>query len=401
MNAGLTGSKTDVIVGEVPGWLERFRPHVVVAMMGVNDRGEHVERPTGAIARLGELVRDLRVYKLYALLADHLRNRLGERTTAPPAASGARAAQGERPRGEPRPVLDATFAGRQVAEARKAFERGNTALAYRMVDDLLEAEPSNVWVLGALRDFEEQKPRRGYDARFRRAERTLRTHHALAPSDVAAAQRLMELYIVWGKPDRAREVILGSPGGAAIRPADRLLVVRQFWRRAIALENEGRVDEARDALGKALELAAPDDAYERARLLAQLARLERRAGDDTSAARLKEEVTALRAAGYTERTRDNYRKLHRLLAERGVRLVAMQYPVRPLEPLRDMLGDPSDVLFLSNEQAFQDALRERPYEELFYDSFAGDFGHATAAGNEVLARNVARVLREELLARAH
>lgn len=396
INAGLTGAKTDAILGAVPGWLERFRPHVVIAMMGVNDRGDHVEKPTGLGARLVERLRELRVYKLYALLADHLRHRLaGDGATPPPATADVATAS---PGAPPAPAgREMGIVGSRVAEARRALARGDAVLARRIVDELLRLDPNHALVLATLREIDEAKGGRGWEAAFRRAERTLRMQHLMAPGDVRSAQRLVQLYVVWRKPERAREVILGSPGGAALSASDVLPVVRQHWREAIRLENEGRVAEARGEIVKALEVVREDDVQERTRLLAQLARLERRSGDEASAERLAREVTELRAAGYTERTRDNYRALHRLLAERGVRLVAMQYPVRPLAPLRDMLGDPPDVLFVSNEETFREALRERPYEELFWDSFAGDFGHATAAGNAVLAQNVARVLRDELL----
>ena len=41
----------------------------------------------------------------------------------------------------------------------------------------------------------------------------------------------------------------------------------------------------------------------------------------------------------------------------AIALVAVQYPMRELAPLREMLGDPPDVIFVDNEAVFREALR--------------------------------------------
>ena len=92
----------------------------------------------------------------------------------------------------------------------------------------------------------------------------------------------------------------------------------------------------------------------------------------------------------------NYRQLKAILDRRGIRLVAVQYPNRPVDPLRSMLDDADDVVFVDNEHIFREALRLLPYDTLFVDDFAGDFGHLTPAGNAILAGNVAQTMRAGL-----
>ena len=41
-------------------------------------------------------------------------------------------------------------------------------------------------------------------------------------------------------------------------------------------------------------------------------------------------------------------------------------------------------------------LTQYDLKDLFYDSFAGDFGHATTFGNRVIAENVAQQLLKNL-----
>ena len=78
-----------------------------------------------------------------------------------------------------------------------------------------------------------------------------------------------------------------------------------------------------------------------------------------------------------------------LLRERNIRLAVMQYPMRAVEPLRRILDDAEDIIFISNEKVFQEAVRDKGYAANFMDLFAGDFGHCTPDGNRLLAGNAA------------
>ena len=80
----------------------------------------------------------------------------------------------------------------------------------------------------------------------------------------------------------------------------------------------------------------------------------------------------------------------RLLEASGIPLVAVQYPVRSVEPLRRLLGARKDVWIVDNEAVFKEALRQASYAEYFVDTFGGDFGHTTPRGARLLAENVAQ-----------
>ncbi|OGQ89261.1 MAG: hypothetical protein A2289_07880 [Deltaproteobacteria bacterium RIFOXYA12_FULL_58_15] len=91
-------------------------------------------------------------------------------------------------------------------------------------------------------------------------------------------------------------------------------------------------------------------------------------------------------------TRSNYLRLWESLRARGVLLVAMQYPRRPLSSLQLLFDDPSGIVFVDNEARFEDALRRMPYEQVFMDRCYGDFGHATEFGRRMLAQSVAEAM---------
>jgi lysophospholipase L1-like esterase len=91
-------------------------------------------------------------------------------------------------------------------------------------------------------------------------------------------------------------------------------------------------------------------------------------------------------------TRENRNRMQQIIAGKGALLIAMQYPTYSLGDLEGQFDDPSNVLFVGNEDNFRKELAERPYEEVFTDRFGGSFGHATAFGNRLIAENVANAI---------
>jgi hypothetical protein len=99
------------------------------------------------------------------------------------------------------------------------------------------------------------------------------------------------------------------------------------------------------------------------------------------------------------RTQRNYRDLAARLRQRGIPLVAVQYPLRDLGSLEAVLAGRDGVVLVDNEEVFRDALRRAPYDDIFVDQFAGDFGHLSREGNRLLAENVAQKIMSEVLPR--
>jgi len=92
-------------------------------------------------------------------------------------------------------------------------------------------------------------------------------------------------------------------------------------------------------------------------------------------------------------TRANLRGMRRLVREHGAALVVMQYPMRNVGSLGVLFESSADIIFVENKENFQEALGRLGRERLFTDRFGGDSGHCTAAGDRLIAENVARALR--------
>lgn len=80
-------------------------------------------------------------------------------------------------------------------------------------------------------------------------------------------------------------------------------------------------------------------------------------------------VSAGPVEGMSPVTVAHYRRLRETLSQRGIRLVAMQYPTLPVASLRT--------------QGFAGVFRDRSF---------GDWGHCTPAGDRLIAEAVLRVL---------
>ena len=96
----------------------------------------------------------------------------------------------------------------------------------------------------------------------------------------------------------------------------------------------------------------------------------------------------------SEVTGYHYRKLHKALSSRGIRHLAMQYPIKPLRELEDQLKGAEGVVFLGNEKNFASALELGRYDEYFIDRFATVFGHTTEKGSRLIAENASAAVRK-------
>ena len=86
--------------------------------------------------------------------------------------------------------------------------------------------------------------------------------------------------------------------------------------------------------------------------------------------------------------------MYNILNETGIKLVVMQYPTLDILELKDIFNGDEDIIFISNEENFKEVLENRKYEDYFIDHFRETFGHATPAGNKLIAENVANALEE-------
>ncbi|MDD5627631.1 MAG: tetratricopeptide repeat protein [Elusimicrobia bacterium] len=392
-------------VATLPEHLAKYKPDMVVVMMGSNDPGE-VLLYGGLPASGGSPLRIVR-------LAAYLRYLASRRRAGPqPAAPEAPPPSDDGPALGPPSAEEAAVAP-LVAEGRALLFQGQTPAAVESFSRSLRLHPDSPELLMGLGDCylllgEDRRPRELFERAVRKAsprmlyaalnhlgwhyrehgdleraaavyERVIR----LAPRQSAAYRELALATLLSGRPDDAtplfeKAALYGQGSGPHVqlgshylfldRPAD---AARTFQRAAEADPNDPR------AFGG---LATSYGMLGRTKLAAQaLAK-----------------ANALRARRCVVMTRDNYRRIRQLVEAAGARLVAVQYPRRSVAELRILFADPAGVLFVDNEAPFERALRAEPLSDYFIDFFGGDFGHCTEKGYRLLAADIADVILRAL-----
>ncbi|MDP3041910.1 MAG: tetratricopeptide repeat protein [Candidatus Omnitrophota bacterium] len=109
-----------------------------------------------------------------------------------------------------------------------------------------------------------------------------------------------------------------------------------------------------------------------------------------------EKTRQLRQKEFKPRTINNYLKLKQILDKRNIRLVCVQYPMLSIKPLKKIFEGQKGAIFVDNEETFKDAVKSNGYKAYFRDMFEGDFGHCTEKGNKLLARNIADAILKEV-----
>jgi len=100
-------------------------------------------------------------------------------------------------------------------------------------------------------------------------------------------------------------------------------------------------------------------------------------------------------------TSENYHSIVSLIQNNGSISLAMQYPNRRLEPLKEILKKNQNVIFIDQFDSFKEALKKYQFDELFVDNFAGDTGHYTPLGAKILANQILKTLEAKKVLNFH
>ncbi|MFH1790404.1 MAG: tetratricopeptide repeat protein [Candidatus Omnitrophota bacterium] len=296
INGGIPGTNTREILSGLRDNLDKYKPDMVVTMMGIND--DDVFREYAGfwnIPCLGEM----RVCKLALYLKERILKRI-KKTAAP--------------------------------------RENNHAIPYDLLD-------RRVYYVEHGKAYQTE-------GKYREGESMLKLGIKLDKDNLVAYMVLAQLYV-----------------------------------------DQKRWEEAEAAVREGLERCPMHD-----RLYATLIYIYEQSRQYQMASDYHARLRNLRMRYYNKATRENYMQVRDITSEKGIRLVAVQYPLRDVAPLEKMLTPYDDITFVDNEGIFKEALKHKPYEAYFKDRFAGDFGHCTPLGNELLARNIAETILRECFA---
>ena len=378
INGGVPSIDSSYIIAHLEENLERYQPQVVVTMMGANDgvelAGLHRSDPTTEKTGFPYF---FKTYRLIALLRDQLAATEEPRSDSriPPPPPSGRHGDGSAPVPDPRLRMESEGPFFQAEEG--PTDRIVVIVPGAEGPAVDEAPPSPMTM---------QAMRSGIAGRYAEAEATARRALRTDPTSVVDYVILAESLQAQAKTGPALAVFQHAIDQAPWAEEQEL---PELFRGLSGFYARHEPDAGLHRfLARALQ-RYPDSAF----LAGWLARELERSGETDQARQRQRQAHELRGAEPgAQITRSNYRMLQSTLDDRGIILVAAQYPGRPLDQLRALIRKPETVWFVDNEASFEQALAEQPYETIFADHCYGDFGHATERGNEILASNIAAVI---------
>lgn len=378
VNKGVPGTDTATIASLTEGYLDRYKPDMVVAMIGINDMGEKIkvrydEVPAGKPVLF---FRALRVTKLFRLIRLHLFNKMKEMDNA--------RAEGEE-KGNVLPVKVFSY-----AESGESAEYVRLGCGYRMKGEYDKAEKIfqkaietdrknyNAYIELAWNYIFGQK---GTDPRI--IEELFKKSIEINPVNCDAYIGLGRFYTYQGNSGMAgkmfkKAIKAGPENETAYIELGELYGSKKEYRKAVEM------------LAKALGLNSKND-----RVCRRLAFYYNKLGEYGNAEEINNKADKIILEYYDSALCYNYKKIKEIVTDRKVKLVCVQYPMRSIEPLKRIFQDEGDIIFVDNEKVFKEAVKKDGYNEYFDDMFGGDFGHCAIKGNRLLAENIATVISKE------
>lgn len=426
VNLGIIGARTDAVSAGIEDWLDRYQPHAVVTMLGINDEGNIlVYRHDGARPWL---VDNLKTVQLLGLLWRSALN--VELRDAPVEGLPSAEAQLD---SETRETLERLLERRLMATRNFRFadiveiqhriimsDPGtpffHLSLLRKVVlehftpheiDEFFSSQlglhDSDLTAneqLEQIASWSEQTGNRFAGLRLAasvaRAERDADAefdilHQSLGDSTLAglAMLRQADFAFRWNRLDQRRQNLLRAEDALPDDYVWSLLLGDVCFR---MLE----YDLAAKHFDRALSLWPDLPADHELVVLGWLANASDLSGDSVSAADCRARIDGLQLSRFREFTRFHYRKVVDSVRARGIPVVAMQYPLLSGESLKKLLDYRDDVVYVENRANFESALLQYGYWDLFTDRFAGSFGHLTEHGNDLVAENVAEAVAKLL-----
>lgn len=442
IDKGIVGTNTSVILSLLEANLDKYRPDMVIAMMGINDAGKHMPLEAPSSSKIVQVLRSFRVYKMArflwlrivtklkslgfcvqdfgrpnddSIVSSHKLSKVqlsGDLTSNPNKGVPSReqVSKASDPASNSNlPYIDEGRLYRnqgKPVESENAFKKAiefnpKSDLAYlelgrlyrslrkyseaeQAMNKALEINPDNDSAyaeLGGIYQFQGQ-----CQHKFGGPEEAFEKALKINPRNDFARNALGEFYMNSSRPAEAEQTL---KKGIELNPKNH---VAYLYLGKLYL-GQGKFSESEKTLKKLIELK-PD--YKEA--FGTLSAVYSKMGNNNFFGIYAENVKKLGDPYRNSETVDNYRKLKRILDKRKIKLVCMQYPVQNIKALEDVFREDlgERPVFVDNERIFKEAVEKDGYNEYFWDMFGGNFGHCTQKGNELLAQNIADVILKEI-----
>lgn len=342
INKGEIGMDSGYILENLEDNIAKYAPHIITVMMGINDKEDTREYNTSA-TKAGFL-QSLRIYKLVKFIIMHVKSRKLFSAL--------------------KPGPDRLYAGTGPADS-VGHEKKPAEDVSRDKDDYRSYIKLGVF-------YREHAD----------AEKSIEVFKKAVKADPGKPEGYKQLslsYNLVGKHEAAKKALLDAFANKAEDVTIYEELGEYYWKQKDTKRAERTYLEA---IGR-----FPNE-Y---RLYQRLSLLYEEEGNPALAGKYSMRAEALLPKNYdaSDVTRKNYTRLREIVLGKKIKLLCIQYPLRSVSGLKDMMGAGMGEIYVDNEGIFRNAVREGGYFEYFKDVFAGDFGHCTEKGHRLLAGNIA------------
>ncbi|MHB8154977.1 MAG: tetratricopeptide repeat protein [Candidatus Omnitrophota bacterium] len=380
INKGVVGTNSTAIILSLEDNLNKYNPQMVVAMMGINDQGNYlIDKPPVSLNSLSSFFYSLKITKLIRLTWRAIineREKKGHTFIPRQGQSFEKLTESQASQSIDKSININTAGNyhRYVALGTFCIIQGNLLQAEKSFREAITLQPdSDEAYIGLGRACAMQLKYKEAEEYFKKA---LEINHSNDQLLVETGWFFMEQK----KYTEAEEALLRA---VQINPLNEKACIEL----ARLYINQSEFKRAEECLNKAIKINPHSNAA-----YATMGVLNNQRGDFSQAKKYLEKAnSAMQHYDYSQ-FRLNYRKLKDILDKRGVVLVCVQYPMRSILPLKEMLSEYQGIIFVDNEMIFKDSIKTGGYAKYFVDMFGGDFGHCTLEGYKLLASNIARVI---------
>ncbi len=361
INCGVPSVNTSYIVAHLNKNLDKYKPHMVIAMIGINDGEDYIFYEDKNISLGRRFLNSLKSYKLVKIIKLHIVSKVKEERFMT-----------NKNKGESPDIVNT-----EDPLAVNYADEGKYIQTEGIFKREIESDPLSSEAYFAYARFYERQDNFPQAIGLYKKSIELNPRDSMAYVELAWCYQQMQEYL------QAEKIFLEAVKVCPQNP-------EAYIGLGYLDELQGKYPEAEVAFKKAVGLNPKyDHRYYRFLLGLYNILSDYKQADVYSRLLNKSNY-------YNPVTYNNYWKIREILKQKRIKLICVQYPLRSIEPLTKMFNRDERIIFVDNEKIFKDAIKKENYWEYFIDMFAGDFGHCTRRGNKLLAGHIAGAILKNI-----